>query len=172
MITTPETTFTRQHSYSFGAPAPQQLGGLPFFPSFSSFLPHCDPLEEEPLQTALSHAHSLNSKWSTPERPIYLPPSAQPGRLTLFLDMDDTLIKTFSFEEVQCLPEHARSFDFAVCFMNHVFDLEHRAVYKRRGLDRFLSEVSRVFEVCLFTAADRDYAEAIVDHIDPHRTVF
>ena len=70
------------------------------------------------------------------------------------------------------MAESAPSFDFAICFMNHAFDLEHRAVYKRRGLDRFLVEVSRVFEVCLFTAADRDYAEAIVDHIDPHRTVF
>ena len=173
MITNLENAFAPYPtSAAFGGQSSDSLGALPFFPSFASFLPPADSHVAPASQGADSQWPCQNSKMHQPQQSVYLPPTTQPGRMTLFLDMDDTLLRTYSFAELQCMPGLVRNFDFAVCFMNHAFELEHRAVFKRRGLDRFLEEVSRLFEVCLYTAADRDYAEAIIEVLDPHRRIF
>ena len=41
----------------------------------------------------------------------------------------------------------------------------------RPGLERFLRRASEHFQVVVFTASDRDYAQAVLRHIDPHQFV-
>ena len=45
-------------------------------------------------------------------------------------------------------------------------------VYERRGLREFLKEVSQLYDVWLFTAACKEYADAILEKIDPEKTLF
>ena len=45
-------------------------------------------------------------------------------------------------------------------------------VFKRPGLDHFLKFVDQHFEVVLFTAAEKGYADAIADAIDAKKKIF
>jgi carboxy-terminal domain RNA polymerase II polypeptide A small phosphatase len=44
-------------------------------------------------------------------------------------------------------------------------------VIKRPWLDLFLQQASRIFEVVVFTASLQKYADAVLDRVDPFRTV-
>lgn len=44
-------------------------------------------------------------------------------------------------------------------------------VRKRFGVDYFLNEMSKHYELVLFTAATREYAEKVIDYLDPKRLV-
>ncbi len=65
-------------------------------------------------------------------------------RYTLVLDLDETLIH---------------------------FDQKHRHFKVRPYATRFLREMAKFFEVCIFTAALKDYADWIINHIDPDKSV-
>ena len=45
-------------------------------------------------------------------------------------------------------------------------------VYKRNGLIEFLEFVASHFEVVLWTAATNEYADAVVDDLDPEKRIF
>ena len=40
-------------------------------------------------------------------------------------------------------------------------------VYERAGLRKFLAEVACLFEVWIYTASAKDYADAILEKLDP-----
>ena len=108
-------------------------------------------------------------------RNIILPPSSHPLKKTLFLDLDDTLVKTITYAEYNCLIEAtglAKKPDFSVCFERPSGKYEHRLVFLLHGLKSFLNEMASMFEVVLFTAATASYAEAILELIDPDQEFF
>lgn len=79
---------------------------------------------------------------------------------TLVLDLDETLVHS-SLEAVQL-------FDFT--FPVHFNGAEHIIhVRQRPGLHAFLERVSELFEVVVFTASQKVYAERLLNIIDPHR---
>ena len=45
-------------------------------------------------------------------------------------------------------------------------------VYERTGLREFLKEAAKMFNVWLFTASKKEYADAILKKIDPDATIF
>ena len=45
-------------------------------------------------------------------------------------------------------------------------------VYERYGLREFLKEVAQLFEVWVFTAATKEYADAILLKLDPEGSIF
>ena len=92
-------------------------------------------------------------------------------KLTLFLDLDDTLIKTMSFSELQELKEPRPKPDCTLCY-EHNSELVHCVVFKRKGLAEFLEWASSAFEVCVFTAGTEEYASAIVDILDSEGRLF
>jgi carboxy-terminal domain RNA polymerase II polypeptide A small phosphatase len=49
--------------------------------------------------------------------------------------------------------------------------LMHVYIIKRPWLDFFLQQVAAVFEVVVFTASLRKYADAVIDHVDPYGAV-
>jgi TFIIF-interacting CTD phosphatase-like protein len=55
---------------------------------------------------------------------------------------------------------------------NLVRSYEPIYVFKRPFLDNFLSELTKIAEVHCFTASTRDYAEQILNQLDPTATIF
>jgi len=74
--------------------------------------------------------------------PPYLPEIKDGYRYTLVLDLDETLVHYFMINESQGT--------FAV----------------RPGCDTFLTEMSRYFEIVIFTAALAEYANWVINEID------
>jgi len=96
--------------------------------------------------------HSLNGP-KTPEKNCLLPPPSKfrPGHenkpiYTLVLDMDETLIH---FEEV------AGKGRFFV----------------RPYAEKFLKEMSELYEIIVFTAGVQDYADKVLDILDPYKYI-
>ena len=44
-------------------------------------------------------------------------------------------------------------------------------IFVRKGAKEFLAEVSRYFEVGIFTASVKEYADAVIDYLDPNKTL-
>ena len=80
-------------------------------------------------------------------------PPTKTGKKTLILDMDETLIHTSDF------PPHSSVESFSVNANKYIF--------KRPGLDRFLTETTKIFDTFIFTAGTKNYADPILDHICP-----
>ena len=88
-------------------------------------------------------------------------------RVTLCLDMDDTLTLML-FEELRIGSETV-PYDTMVRALDDPDDCG--MVYFRPYLKTFLHAVSLKFEVVVFTAACQEYADQILDAIDPTRTL-
>ncbi|CAN6335996.1 unnamed protein product [Urochloa humidicola] len=93
-----------------------------------------------------------------------LPPPPSPGRRTLFLDLDETLIHS------QTDPPPAR-FDFTV---RPVIGGQAVTFYvaKRPGVEAFLRAAAESFEVVVFTAGLQEYASLVLDRLDPDGELF
>jgi CTD small phosphatase-like protein 2 len=80
---------------------------------------------------------------------------------TLVLDLDETLVHS-TLDGLECVPD----FTFPV----DVGPVRHSvAVRKRPHLHAFLERAAQLFEVVVFTASQRVYAEQLLDVIDPGR---
>jgi Dullard-like phosphatase family protein len=84
----------------------------------------------------------------------YEPPPAISNKKTLVLDLDGTLIYSASF------PPHRDVSSF-------VIGTPEFHVFKRPGLDDFLTFVRTAFDVFVFTHGEEQYARPIIDHIMP-----
>ncbi|EES19205.1 hypothetical protein BDA96_09G080200 [Sorghum bicolor] len=93
-----------------------------------------------------------------------LPPPPSPGRRTLFLDLDETLIHS------QTDPPPSR-FDFTVrpVIGGHAVTFY---VVKRPGVEAFLRAAAEIFDVVVFTAGLQEYASLVLDRLDPDGEVF
>jgi Dullard-like phosphatase family protein len=107
--------------------------------------------------------------------------------LIVFLDLDLTLIESErksltkrpkledSHEDSERDDTHdeGEDDDGDDSFMIHLEDEDNfRLIHKRPYLDEFLRQVSSQFETHLFTAGCKEYADAILDELDPAGTVF
>mmetsp|Transcript_6799 Transcript_6799/g.14750 ORF Transcript_6799/g.14750 Transcript_6799/m.14750 type:complete len:317 (-) Transcript_6799:366-1316(-) len=94
---------------------------------------------------------------------ICLPPQRREGqRPTLALDLDETL--------VHCTVEPIANPDviFPVMFNGQQYQVYAR---KRPHLDQFLAAVAEIFEVVVFTASQKVYADALLDKLDPTKSL-
>eukprot|EP00992_Anisonema_acinus_P008728 TRINITY_DN4868_c0_g1_i1.p1 TRINITY_DN4868_c0_g1~~TRINITY_DN4868_c0_g1_i1.p1 ORF type:complete len:255 (+),score=32.01 TRINITY_DN4868_c0_g1_i1:83-847(+) len=82
-------------------------------------------------------------------------------RVCLVLDLDETLVHA-SFQPVEH-PDMIIPLEVRGC-MHHVH------VKKRPFVDEFLSRVSQMFEVVVFTASLPEYADRVMDELDPYGT--
>lgn len=82
------------------------------------------------------------------------PPAPDDGRKTLVLDMDETLVHCSSF------PPHPSVKYFVL--QNNEY------LYTRPGLEDFLEYAQANFEVFIYTFAERDYAEEVLNNIAPN----
>ena len=93
------------------------------------------------------------------DREPVLPRKGRKGPLnTLVLDLDETLVHS-TLEDAT-----ATDFSFPVHFNNQ----QHMVNVRRRpALEAFLARVAQLFEVVIFTASQRVYAERLLNIIDP-----
>ena len=91
---------------------------------------------------------------------VALPPSTDASKPTLVLDLDETLVHC----TVEAIPNP--DLTFPVNF-NGVLYIVY--VRKRPYLDYFLEAVSRSFEVVVFTASQKVYADVLLDLLDPEK---
>eukprot|EP00186_Timspurckia_oligopyrenoides_P002894 CAMPEP_0182447148 /NCGR_PEP_ID=MMETSP1172-20130603/12019_1 /TAXON_ID=708627 /ORGANISM="Timspurckia oligopyrenoides, Strain CCMP3278" /LENGTH=851 /DNA_ID=CAMNT_0024643465 /DNA_START=16 /DNA_END=2571 /DNA_ORIENTATION=+ len=99
---------------------------------------------------------------SITNRPPVCIPSKHIGapRITLVLDLDETLV------HCSTEPLDRADISFIVCFRSTEYKVYAR---RRPHLERFLAEVSRVFEVVIFTASHRVYCDRLLDLLDPDK---
>ncbi|KAK8890870.1 hypothetical protein M9Y10_028069 [Tritrichomonas musculus] len=88
------------------------------------------------------------------ESDTYQPPPPIEGKKTLILDLDETLIHSSD-----SLPPSSISF--------FISGDPPFYVYKRPGLDAFLQMCCKKFDTFIFTFADKDYAEPVLDILCP-----
>lgn len=100
------------------------------------------------------------------ELPSQLPQDQ--GKLTVVLDIDETLIHTELISAGDVNQPQNNQVD---TFMLQMYGLQMK-VSKRPFLDQFLQECSKKFELIAFTAGAEDYATALLDRLDPKKTIF
>jgi RNA polymerase II subunit A small phosphatase-like protein len=79
------------------------------------------------------------------------------GKLTVVLDIDETLVHTSRGSRT---PAALESFEI------HVFE-QTFTVFKRPGLDEFLRKAASKYELIAFTAGLEEYSRAVLKAIDP-----
>ncbi|KAK9762486.1 hypothetical protein K7432_011718 [Basidiobolus ranarum] len=84
------------------------------------------------------------------------------GRKCLVLDLDETLVHS-SFKAVE-------QADFVIPVE---IEGQYHSVYvlKRPGVDEFLKEVGKIFEIVIFTASLAKYADPVLDTLDIHNVI-
>lgn len=106
-----------------------------------------------------------------PSAAVCLPPkSTATSPITLVLDLDETLVHCSTDAGEVRNPD----FIFHVEFQSSLYTVNCR---KRPGLDEFLEYVKNRFEVVIFTASQKVYADKLLDILDPtheiiHHRVF
>lgn len=89
---------------------------------------------------------------------ICLPPPVFQNKLSLVLDLDETLVHC----TIDPIPNP--DFVFPVTFNDVCYEVYVR---KRPYVDYFLQTVSKDFEVLVFTASQQVYADKLLDKLDP-----
>jgi len=102
-----------------------------------------------------------NNEQPMSEEETLLPPrNPKDTRKTLVLDLDETLVHCFfGYEE-----NAAHDWNFQLDTENGLFDV---FCLVRPHLEEFLKECAKMFELVLFTASQDNYANKVLDHIDP-----
>lgn len=96
--------------------------------------------------------------------PVALPPKNQDApELTLVLDLDETLVHC-SVE-----PVHLPDFTFPVEFHNATYTVYAK---QRPHLQEFLRKIHGKYEIVIFTASQKVYANELLNLIDPERKFF
>ncbi|KAK8819015.1 hypothetical protein WA538_001595 [Blastocystis sp. DL] len=85
-------------------------------------------------------------------------------RHTLILDLDETLIYSCRYSDLSLMVPSLESVGVTILRDNRYVSFY---VYKRPYLDRFLDAVCEWYDVIVFTAGEKPYADAVLNVIDP-----
>lgn len=142
----------------------QDLYNIPFFDSVESSYNYQGNYQNyiSRVLNSLEPLFSIDFKRHVQERYVLLPEYNK--KKTLILDLDETLV-------------HA---DFDRRFLNHdkvlYFSYENELVevplFIRPGLIEFLTKVSELFEIFIFTASRKEYADIVLNFLDPENKIF
>lgn len=102
---------------------------------------------------------------------------ADRNKLTVVLDLDETLIHSKLSSEKRAAqdivsPSVKSSALNLDSFQIKLADGEIVTVYKRPGLDEFLKSATKTYELMVYTAGLRQYAEPLLNWLDPKGTYF
>jgi len=89
---------------------------------------------------------------------------AETRKKTLILDLDETLIhadfdENFSFHD-KIITFQADGYEVSV------------PIFLRPGVVNFLKAAKENFEICVFTASKQEYADAVLNYLDPENNIF
>jgi Dullard-like phosphatase family protein len=111
----------------------------------------------------------------TKSSPIPAQSAQDRGKLTVVLDVDETLIHSRlsggqeAYRQQEERKAEAKALDE---FTIKLRDSELVRVNKRPGLDAFLAEASKHYELVAYTAGLEEYARPLLDWLDPNGTIF
>lgn len=99
-------------------------------------------------------------------------------KLTVVLDLDETLVHSKlssdkrSFQDMRSSKNQINQTSSLDSFRVTLSDGEIVTVFKRPGLDAFLSKASEKYELMVYTAGLQQYAEPLLNWLDPQNTFF
>eukprot|EP01107_Rhizomastix_libera_P005683 TRINITY_DN1940_c1_g1_i1.p1 TRINITY_DN1940_c1_g1~~TRINITY_DN1940_c1_g1_i1.p1 ORF type:complete len:502 (-),score=133.98 TRINITY_DN1940_c1_g1_i1:116-1621(-) len=100
--------------------------------------------------------HPVGTPPATSARSSSLSPS--PKKITLVLDLDETLVHSST------TPVNSPDVVFSVCWGSEEYSVYAK---KRPHLEEFMDSICSMFEVIVFTASQRVYADTLLDLLDP-----
>lgn len=86
-----------------------------------------------------------------------------PGRKTLVLDLDETLI--------HCNTQAGSGCDVSIPVTFPNGEVIKAPINLRPHVRQFLQEMASIFEVIVFTASHSCYADQVIDYLDPTRSL-
>jgi len=100
----------------------------------------------------------------------------EPKKKLLLIDLDETLIHT-EFRTKENYKELDAFVKITKCYVKTFSFSDENCVYYmdvffRPYLKMFLDEISKYFDLAIFTAATKNYADTILDYIDPNNEYF
>ncbi|KAJ9513226.1 hypothetical protein QJQ45_029513 [Haematococcus lacustris] len=123
------------------------------------------------LQLTAGHASSVQVPRSSLEPWGVIPPQAavHRGKMTVLLDLDGTLVSSFTPKRAPRLPAYIKTH---VVGLGSKLNPQGVFVVERPGLNDFLTTLAAFAEVIIYTAGLEDYAKPIIDAIDPTNSLF
>ena len=97
-------------------------------------------------------------------RQVYLPGNNNHKKFTLLLDMDETLIHSEEYRQ-------GAPYDMSIELMAPTGRAERIGVYIRPYCLEFLRRMSQKFELGIFTAGKQQYADKIIEKLDPNHVL-
>ena len=131
-------------------------------------LNHISSLRNLPFEKVLKDKDiSLNNQ----EEKEIIKDVVNSNKKLVLLDLDETLIHA----EYPIIEENIDKYDTIIRFkIDNDPDNEYQelGLYLRNGVRKFLSLLNNYFNLAIFTASDKDYANAIIRYLDPNKTIF
>lgn len=105
--------------------------------------------------------------------PTNRPPVRRTKQYMLVLDIDETLVHSEPMVE-NSVPNanSTKQYDKTVTFNNPNGTVDVYGVRFRPYMMEFIQRMSRFYDLAVYTASARDYADAVMDAIDPTRQIF
>ena len=94
---------------------------------------------------------------------IYLPPLKSKKTKTLILDLDETLI--------HCSQDSKAPADMKIPIQVSDEKIVEAGLYIRPHSDKFLKEMSKIYEIVIFTSSHPTYANRVLNILDPNNEV-
>lgn len=112
-------------------------------------------------------------------KPVNFQPTHNPGpirrtkKYLLVLDIDETLVHSEPMI-TNCQPtaNANKHFDKTLRFDNPGGSYDVYGIRFRPYLNEFIQRMSKLYDLAVYTASTRDYADAVMDIFDPNRTIF
>ena len=131
-------------------------------------LNHISSLRNLPFEKVLKDKNtSLNNQ----EEKEIIKDMVKSNKKLLLFDLDETLIHA----EYPIIEENINKYDTIIRFkIENDPDNEYQemGLYLRNGVRKFLSLLNNYFNLAIFTASDKEYANAIIRYLDPNKTIF
>ena len=130
-------------------------------------LNHISSLRNLPFEKVLKDKDiSLNNQ----EEKEIIKDVVNSNKKLVLLDLDETLIHA----EYPISENNINDYDTILRFKaeNELDEYHELGLYLRNGLKKFLSLLNNYFNIAIFTASDKDYADSIIRYLDPDKTIF
>jgi Dullard-like phosphatase family protein len=119
---------------------------------FNKVLSHYNDIDNEQKDTFTSAYYDKNDNTSNEEeqKEPYLKPINPRYKYTLVLDLDETLVHFISDDES---------------------DEKSAYIQIRPGAEEFIKDLSEYYEIVIFTAAHKNYADLVIEALDPEGVI-
>ena len=85
----------------------------------------------------------------------------------ILLDLDETLIHS----EFDLNAQNLNIYETIIRFKDNADEYHKIGIFVRNGTQKFLSVLNNYFNIGIFTASDKDYADAIISYLDPNKNI-